>query len=99
MKTVKSTESQFINEFPSAQDMKPSSPKRMLAYQIEREMARQNIGRAAMAEKMGTSRAQLNRLLDADNPSVTLQTIETAARVLGLRVVIDLSPLAQGITE
>ena len=61
----------------------PLSFKQMLAYQIEREMARQNISRVRMAELMHTSRAVINRLLDPANPSVTLQTVQKAADVLG----------------
>jgi hypothetical protein len=61
----------------------PLSLKQMLAYQIEREMAHQHISRVRMAELMQTSRAVLNRLLDPINPSVTLQTIQKAADVLG----------------
>lgn len=67
------------------------SVKRMLAYQIEREMARQNLTRARMAELMGTSRAALNRLLDPANESVTLQTMEKAAGVLGKKLHILLN--------
>lgn len=65
--------------------------KRMLAYQIEREMARQGITRARMAVLMGTSRAALNRLLDPDNNSVTLQTMEKAAEALGKKIQIHLN--------
>jgi hypothetical protein len=39
-----------------------------------------------MAERMKTSRAALNRLLDPANSSVTLQTLERAASVLGKRL-------------
>jgi antitoxin HicB len=67
------------------------SVKRMLAYQVEREMARQNISRVRMAELMGTSRAALNRLLDPDNKSVTLQTMEKAAEILGKKLQIFLN--------
>jgi antitoxin HicB len=67
------------------------SVKRMLAYQIERETARQHITRARMAELMNTSRAAINRLLDPDNDSVTLQTMEKAADILGKRLQIFLN--------
>ncbi|HBM91150.1 MAG TPA: hypothetical protein DD400_04675 [Rhodospirillaceae bacterium] len=62
--------------------------KRMLTYQIEREMASQSLTRGVMAEMMGTSRAALNRLLDPENKSVTLQTLEKAAGALGKRLEI-----------
>jgi len=73
------------------QDNQSVSPKRMIAYQIERAMAQQGVNRVDMAERMGTSRAALNRLLDPENQSVTLQTIETAAQALGLEIVIHLN--------
>lgn len=72
------------------QDISQPSAKRMLAYQIEREMAHQNITRVEMARRMNTSRAALNRLLDPENNSATLQSIEAAADVLGLNIVITL---------
>lgn len=64
--------------------------KRVLAYQIEQLMAAQNLTKTAMAQRMNTSRAALNRLLDPANPSVTLQTLERAASVLGKRLQIEL---------
>lgn len=72
------------------QDLQAVPPKRMLAYQIEHAMARTGLSRVEMARRMNTSRAQLNRLLDPENNSVTLQTIEAAAAVLGRNVVITL---------
>jgi antitoxin HicB len=64
--------------------------KRVLAYQIEQLMIAQNLSKTAMAQRMNTSRAALNRLLDPANPSVTLQTLERAASVLGKRLQVDL---------
>ena len=39
--------------------------------------------RAAMAEQMDTSRAQLNRVLDPEASNVTLETLSRAARIWG----------------
>lgn len=64
--------------------------KRVLAYQIEQLMISQNLSKTVMARRMNTSRAALNRLLDPANPSVTLQTLERAASVLGKRLQIEL---------
>jgi DNA-binding Xre family transcriptional regulator len=64
--------------------------KRVIAYQIEQLMNEQKLTKSAMAGKMKTSRAALDRLLDPANPSVTLQTLERAASVLGKRVQINL---------
>jgi DNA-binding Xre family transcriptional regulator len=64
--------------------------KRVLAYQIAEAMREQRLTKAAMAREMGTSRSALDRLLDPTVPSVTLATLERAARVLGKRLRVEL---------
>jgi antitoxin HicB len=59
--------------------------KRVVAYQIEQLMVAQNLSKTAMARRMNTSRASLNRLLDPANPS-----LERAASVLGKRLQVEL---------
>ncbi|NTW20122.1 MAG: Fis family transcriptional regulator, partial [Nostocales cyanobacterium W4_Combined_metabat2_030] len=44
----------------------------------------------AMAEKMKTSRSSVDRLLSPDNHSVTLETIDKAARVVGKKIRFEL---------
>ncbi len=63
--------------------------KRVLAWQIEQAMQAQQLTRRAMAQCMNTSRAQLDRLLDPDNTSVTLRTLHRAAAVLGRKIRLD----------
>lgn len=64
--------------------------KRVIAWQIEQEMAAQRLTKAAMAEKMHTSRAALNRLLDETDTSLTLTTLASAATALGKRMRFEL---------
>ncbi len=64
--------------------------KRVIAWQIQQEMASKNLSKTEMAQKMQTSRSSLDRLLDPDNPAVTLDTIERAARVIGKKVRFEL---------
>ncbi|WP_245916073.1 helix-turn-helix domain-containing protein [Merismopedia glauca] len=64
--------------------------KRVLAWQLEQEIRVQNLTKTEMAERMGTSRAALNRLLNPENSSVTLDTLDRAARVVGKRIKIEL---------
>ncbi len=71
------------------------TPKRLIAQQIDKAIAQQGLTRAEVASRMKTSRAALNRLLDGDNPAVTLQTLEAAAMALGLEVVIAIRPKAK----
>ena len=64
--------------------------KRVIAWQIDQEMKSQNLTKSAMAKKMHTSRAALNRLLDASDTSLTLTTLSSAASVLGKKLRIEL---------
>ncbi|BAZ17955.1 hypothetical protein NIES4071_98360 [Calothrix sp. NIES-4071] len=64
--------------------------KRVIAWQIQQEMVNKNLSKTEMAHQMKTSRSSLERLLDPDNPAVTLDTIQRAARVIGKRVRFEL---------
>lgn len=64
--------------------------KRVIAWQIQQEMTKRNLSKTEMAQQMQTSRSSLDRLLDPDNPAVTLDTIERAARVIGKKVRFEL---------
>src|ERR1700685_2350963 len=68
--------------------------KRVLAWQITQAMKKQRVTKSAMAKRMRTSRAALDRLLDADNTSVTPQTMGRAAAVLGKELSITLKDAA-----
>lgn len=64
--------------------------KRVIAWQVEQAMQERGLTKAAMVHEMHTSRAALNRLLDPENTSVTLHTLQRAAAVVGKRVQITL---------
>ncbi|MCR4377308.1 MAG: helix-turn-helix domain-containing protein [Rhodospirillales bacterium] len=64
--------------------------KRTLAWQVSQTMTKENLSKSEMARRMNTSRAALNRLLDPDNPSVTLLTMDRVAAVLGKRLRVEL---------
>ena len=63
--------------------------KRVLAFQLEKEMEERKLSKMAFARQMKTSRSALDRLLDPDNPSVTLLTLEKAAAVLGRQLKVE----------
>jgi antitoxin HicB len=63
--------------------------KAVIAWQITQEMKRKGINKTRMAQRMHTSRAQLNRLLDA-SCDVTLQMVARAAKVLDKKIVFEL---------
>jgi antitoxin HicB len=63
--------------------------KRVVAFQIAAMMEKQKLSKSDMARKMKTSRSALDRLLDPQNGSVTLQTLERAAQALGKRLRVE----------
>ena len=65
--------------------------KRVLAWQLEREMKRSHVTRSELARRMKTSRAVVHRLLDKNDPAVTLATISRAAAALGKTVRLRLA--------
>jgi antitoxin HicB len=67
-----------------------SAMKKVLALQIEEAMKAQQITKTAMAKRMHTSRAALNRLLDDSDTSLTLTTLASAAAALGKSVKLEL---------
>jgi DNA-binding Xre family transcriptional regulator/phage-related protein len=67
-----------------------AAQKRVVTWQVLQLMEQQKLSKTEMAKRMKTSRAALERLLDPENPSVTLQTIGRAAAVLGRTVEIRL---------
>ena len=78
----------FLEEQGIREEVESAAIKRVLAWQFEQEMARQHKTKRAMAEELRTSRSQLDRLLDPQNTSVSLDTLSRAARVLGKRLVL-----------
>jgi predicted XRE-type DNA-binding protein len=72
-------------------DAEAVAAKRVIAFQIAREMERAKISQAELARRMHTSRSSVERLLDPANPSVTLSTLERAASAIGKRLTVQLS--------
>ena len=68
--------------------------KSVLAWRIAEMMKKQRITKSQMAKRTKTSLAAVDRLLNAKNTSVTLQTMGRAATVLGKELTIGLRDTA-----
>ena len=79
-----------FDEFLEAEGLREAATavaaKRVIAFQLANAMDAKGLTKAEMARRMGTSRAALERLLDPDNASVTLLTLQNAARAVGGRL-------------
>jgi len=80
----------FLEEEDMLAGAQAVAAKRVLAFQIEEEMKRKGVTKVEMANRMRTSRTAVDRLLDPENISVTLNTLEKAALVLGRKLSIKL---------
>ncbi len=81
----------FLKEEGILEEAQAASVKRIIAFQIRKVMKEKNISKSRMTMRMRMkSRAQLNRLLDPSNTSVTLSTLEKAANAIGKRLEIQL---------
>ena len=81
----------FLEEEGILQETELVAIKRALAMRISELMVEQRLSKAEMARKMITSRSSLNRLLDPNNQSVTLQTMDRAAHILGKHLHLELA--------
>lgn len=80
----------FLEEEGILQEVEAVAVKRVLAFQVEQEMKEKGLTKSAMAKLMKTSRGALDRLLDPQNTSVTLHTMDRAAAALGKRIKLTL---------
>ena len=85
-----STLASLLREDDIYEDAKNDAVKAVLAYKLRQAMKEQNVSKARMAERMETSRSQLDRLLDPENESVTLHTLKRAAAAVGMRLELEL---------
>lgn len=81
----------FLQDEGLLAEAEATAIKRVLAFQIQKEMEERQLTKSALAKLMNTSRSSLDRLLDPDNPSVTLVTMESAAIALGKKLNIQLA--------
>jgi antitoxin HicB len=79
----------FLREEGLLADAEAVAIKRVVALQLAAMMKKKRISKAEMARRMKTSRSALDRLLDPQNASVTLQTLERAAQALGKRLRVE----------
>jgi len=82
---------EFLDEQGIREDVEGQAVKELIAEQISAAMKAEGLSKVAMAARMQTTRAQLDRLLDPANPSVTLATLQRAAKAVGRQLTIALS--------
>jgi len=85
-KNIGSSFDSWLREEGIYEEVSATAIKRVLSRQLEAAMEEKGFSKAEMARRMHTSRAALDRLLDPENDSVTLNTLQKAATVIGRAV-------------
>jgi antitoxin HicB len=85
----------FLIEEGTHDEVTAHAWKRVLAWQVAEAMRAGGISKNEMARRMNTSRTQIDRLLDPDNPNVLLGTVQKAAAAVGKRVSIALENVSR----
>ncbi len=80
----------FLKEDGIYEEVTARAIKRVIARQLDALMAAQKLTKSALARRMKTSRAQLDRLLDPEKESVTLGTLTRAAQAVGRNLRMEL---------
>ena len=92
-KHIGSSFEDFLKEEGIHDEATSRAIKRLIAWKLTEAMKAKNISKAEMARRLKTSRTQIARLLDPENDSVQLDTIQKAAAVVGKRLSINLEDL------
>lgn len=85
----------FLADDGILEDCRASAIKFEIARELERAMEERHISKAEMARRLKTSRTGIERLLDPENTSITLNTMAKVARLLGRRIGGGPPPLIQ----
>jgi len=87
---VGSAVQEFLEADGIRQEVEEIAQKRVLAWQLRQAMRKSGINKMRLAELMGTSRTQVDRLLDPGNTRVQLDTLQRAARAVNGRLSVEL---------
>ena len=88
---IGSTFDSFLRDEGLLADVVAAAAKQDLVDQINRLRAKKRLNKAALAERAGISRMQLDRTLDPDNTSASLKSIARVAAALSVGVYFRLT--------
>lgn len=79
----------FLREENIFDEVSAMAIKKICAYQIQQALEKKHLTKSLLAKQMNTSRAEVDRILNPENTSITLKTIAKIAHVLGKKVNIS----------
>ena len=79
----------FLEEEGILEEVSAKAHKRLLALQLADIMKKNSITKTSLANKLKTSRSQLDRILDPDNTTITIEVLERVAHAVGKKLHIE----------
>ena len=80
----------FLDDENIKEEVENGAIKKLIAYQMLETLKNEHWTKTDLAERLETSRAAVNRLLDPHNDSITLLTLKKAATILGKKIKLEL---------
>ncbi len=80
------TLNEFLEEEGMLEHTQAVALKRMIAYRINDLLKQANVSQAELARRMGTSKAAINRLLNPNNTSLSINTLIKVTQALGKKI-------------
>jgi len=81
----------FLEDEGILEEVSAKAHKRLLVLQLTDIMKEKSITKTNLAEKLKTSRSQLDRILDPENTSITIEILERVAHAVGKKLNIGFS--------
>ncbi len=85
-KYIGSSFDDFLAEDELLSETQAEAAKRVLVWELEKYMEEQAVSKTRLAELLQTSRTGLDRILDAKNLSITLNTMVNVAQLTGKKM-------------
>lgn len=73
------------------EELNTAAIKAVVAFQLQQAMQEKGLTKTEMARGLSTSRAQLDRILDPENDTVSLATVARAAELVGRKLTLELT--------
>jgi len=89
-KSIGSSFDDFLVEEGISEEVEAGAIKKIIAYQLKEAIEKEQLTKTALAIRLETSRAAVDRILDPKNESITLLTLKKAANVLGKKLRLEL---------
>lgn len=80
----------FLSQEGVLEEFEARAIKEVVAWQLAEAMQQQQMTKTGLAQKLKTSRTQVDRLLDPNAENITIETLQRAAAMVGKRVKIEL---------